>query len=549
MAELTVLTRIQQVLDARRDFLVEAGAGAGKTTALVHSLLYLLRTRRDELERAGKRIACITYTNVAKEEIRERIGDDPLVYVGTIHEFLWMAIQDHQSELLDALIAHNQTLARPQDMAEIKANLVVEYSDRRRRYADGLISHDEVLALAYTLITTRPKLVRITADRFPVIFVDEYQDTFPRTIEVLLDHFAGSGTSVCTIGLFGDSMQKIYNTGVGKVTHERLVSFTMHGNHRCAEPIVDVLNRIRPELRQVHDAGNTDGQVHLFLTRKPLGGDTDPRDVLTPVLDSYGWAPERTKYLVLTHRRIAGALGYQDLLALYTKRYATGRDDLLEGTEPYAQLLKSVEELSSAFESRNYAQLTALLDGEHLAITRHSDKVRTTRTLQGLIDVRGTGTVGDVLDYVISSRLLTPSGRVRAIERTLQATDLDERAQKDADFVNALRALPYHQVVNLTRFRDELTPFSTQHGVKGAEFENVVVIIDDQAWNQFNVDRMLSGDDHIRARETRTRNLFYVCCSRARKRLAVVFTTPLGQEAEAMARAWFGSAHVHEGMF
>ncbi|WP_405189556.1 UvrD-helicase domain-containing protein [Streptomyces anulatus] len=543
--EVEVREGIRAALDARSNFLVEAGAGAGKTTALVEALLYLLDTRRSALEQAGKQIACITYTNVAKHQIKQRIADDPLVYVGTIHEFLWSLIQDHQRELLGALIEYNQGLPRPQDMAELASGLRIQYQDRGRRFADGKISHDEVLALASALIGSHSKLARIIAHRYPVVFVDEYQDTFPATVSLLLEHIATATGPACTVGFFGDSMQKIYNTGVGALERDDLVTFTMHSNHRCAKPIVEVLNRIRPDLIQQPDMEKTAGEVRLIL-KLPGAEDEKPVQRARAVLETCGWPAKGVKYLSLTHRSIAAAHGYSNLLQLYSKRGSHGRDDLLEGTEPYAQFMKTIEELCAAYEAQEYAHLATLLGTGPLTIRKHSDKAKINDILQEITAVRATGTVGDVLDAVTRAKLIAPPGRVKSIERTIGAEGLDERAQRDADFAASLRAVNYHEVVRLTQYRNELTPFSTQHGVKGDEYENVVVMIDDSAWNQFNVDRMLTGDDHRKERAIRSRNLFYVCCSRAIRRLAVVFVTPLSPRSESVAREWFSGATVHD---
>jgi DNA helicase-2/ATP-dependent DNA helicase PcrA len=46
----------------------------------------------------------------------------------------------------------------------------------------------------------------------------------------------------CVVGLFGDSMQKIYPSGVGAVTHPKLKPITKHENYRCPPPVVEVLN-------------------------------------------------------------------------------------------------------------------------------------------------------------------------------------------------------------------------------------------------------------------------------------------------------------------
>jgi DNA helicase-2/ATP-dependent DNA helicase PcrA len=81
----------------------------------------------------------------------------------------------------------------------------------------------------------------------------------------------------------------------------------------------------------------------------------------------------------------------------------------------------------------------------------------------------------------------------------------------------------------------EESPFATHHGVKGAQFERVLVVLDDEeaSYNQYSYGKYLgytplSDTDEaniVEGKETvldRTRRLFYVCCSRAVKDLAVV---------------------------
>ena len=46
-----------------------------------------------------RKIVCITYTNIAKDEIIERTEHNELIHVGTIHDFLWECIKKFQSEL------------------------------------------------------------------------------------------------------------------------------------------------------------------------------------------------------------------------------------------------------------------------------------------------------------------------------------------------------------------------------------------------------------------------------------------------------------------
>ena len=126
------------------------------------------------------------------------------------------------------------------------------------------------------------------------------------------------------------------------------------------------------------------------------------------------------------------------------------------------------------------------------------------------------------------------------------AEALDERGLKEIEFVKKLRDIPFQEWLKFVEFRDSRTPYSTQHGVKGKEFDDVLVVIDDKAWNQYDMGRMMAGTDPNRERMQRSRNMFYVCCSRARRRLAVVFVSDLPPQALSAAHDWFGPQNVFE---
>ena len=63
--------RVDACLDEGRNFRLEAGAGAGKTYSLVEALKKLINERGRDLQWAGQKVACITYTEVAREEIAQ----------------------------------------------------------------------------------------------------------------------------------------------------------------------------------------------------------------------------------------------------------------------------------------------------------------------------------------------------------------------------------------------------------------------------------------------------------------------------------------------
>jgi DNA helicase-2/ATP-dependent DNA helicase PcrA len=89
------------------------------------------------------------------------------------------------------------------------------------------------------------------------------------------------------------------------------------------------------------------------------------------------------------------------------------------------------------------------------------------------------------------------------------------------------------------------SPFETKHGVKGAQFENVLVVIG-RGWNRYNFNEMLELaaatpiPDKRREAFERNRNLFYVACSRPKTRLALLFTQQLSTDALGTLAAWFG---------
>ena len=62
--------------------LVDSCAASGKTACLVGCLQYLLSKKEDP-----SKIVCITFTTAAAEEMRERIGNYPSLFIGTIHSY------------------------------------------------------------------------------------------------------------------------------------------------------------------------------------------------------------------------------------------------------------------------------------------------------------------------------------------------------------------------------------------------------------------------------------------------------------------------------
>lgn len=127
----------------------------------------------------------------------------------------------------------------------------------------------------------------------------------------------------------------------------------------------------------------------------------------------------------------------------------------------------------------------------------------------------------------------TSSNAVQDIET--EATGLTERHASDlamAKFFecSARELLPYQRYVS------EGSPYATQHGVKGAQFDRVVVVMDEEEsdYRTYNYERIFAGaearaSDRAQAQEgdentwSRTLRLLYVCCTRAKRGLVLTF--------------------------
>lgn len=91
MLDINQLPNISELPNNETNFRVFAGPGAGKTTWLIKHLEKVLK----ESKRLNKtrKIACITYTNVATEEILDRLDCDKSRFdISTIHSFLYRNI-------------------------------------------------------------------------------------------------------------------------------------------------------------------------------------------------------------------------------------------------------------------------------------------------------------------------------------------------------------------------------------------------------------------------------------------------------------------------
>jgi DNA helicase-2/ATP-dependent DNA helicase PcrA len=565
-ASIKALNRVYSCLDAGKSFRLEAGAGAGKTYSLIKALKYLIEKKGTALLRNRQQVACITYTNVATDEINSRTDRHPAIHCSTIHAFCWSLIKSFQPFLRLQIPNLANWPDRLKEVGDIRTRSI-EYELGYPKIDEHTVwlHHNDVLTLTVHLLG-QAKFRELFVSRYPILFIDEYQDTDQSIAEALKIHFIASDKGPL-IGFFGDHWQKIYANGCGSIDDAKLEVIGKEANFRSVPAIVECLNRIRPELPQHVKDPTAKGTVTVFHTNDWSGQrrttqpwtDDLPSDVAHAhleaakrILAAEGWnfSPEKSKILMLTHNVLAAEQGYSNLAKVFShsESFIKKEDDHI------AFLVDVIEPVCIAYSKKQYGEMFASVERRTPTIHTHADKIAWTKDMDGLLALRQTATIGAVLDYLKrTQRPMLPDAVERKENKFAELekkSPLTLEEQPLFDRLRALRVVSYQELIALARFINDQTPFSTKHGVKGAEFENVLVVFG-RGWNLYNFNQFLEWlgtPSKIPAdkKDTfeRNRNLFYVACSRPKIRLAALFTQKLSTGALATLAEVFGKGSL-----
>ena len=262
-----------QIIDTLQkgyNFRVEAGAGSGKTYSLNKVIEWIQVNKWKQYRKKNQHVVCITYTNAAVDVISGRLANDSFIIPSTIHSFAWNAIKQYQSTLIK-FISEDETFRSTE--GDFFAIRKVEYTLGHRYNENGImyLYHDDVIRL-FAALLDNAKFRRVFSDKYPLILIDEYQDSLKPIIDRFLEYFI-SLNSGPQFGFFGDSWQTIYqsNKACGLIQHENIVEIKKGANFRSAPKIVDLLNFIRPELPQRSAIDNFAGEVTVITCDDYIG--------------------------------------------------------------------------------------------------------------------------------------------------------------------------------------------------------------------------------------------------------------------------------------
>lgn len=573
---------IDSCINQERCFHLIAGAGSGKTASLVRTLEVIRDQRGALLRRNGQKIVCLTFTKRAVEVIRKRLHWDELFVVSTLHSFLWGEIgrfsRDIQKALYDAVlpmhIAHarkdddgkatKKAIAAREKAAKLELQREALLNIDKFRYADGAYSnysegelgHDDVVAVAASLIQSHEILRRLIGQKYPYIFVDEAQDTQQEIVFALNSICAEPGLPI--VGYFGDPMQQIYDKRAGAFEGPTSsVLIHKEENFRCSTEVIDLLNAFRDDLLQfaAGDNKNVKGSVKILcinaedpeLPRNRYSPDQINRalGLLDIAISRWEWEslPE-VKHLYLVRQMIARRLKFLSLHDLFDSIYASqkAKEDFEVGEhfliKPFVSCLYPLVKAYRAKDARR--QIDVLR--QH-APAFHPEGINAKRSLAEMMRMASecttrlnqlwrSGSAGDVLRYAVSSGLVRNSERLERHLSRETRKEVFEESQHGADrqdwLVDEYFEIKLDELENYCRFLEENTVYSTQHGVKGEEYGKVLVVFDDigSAWTQYNFSGLLTPRTHGKEPTERqlrlSKNLAYVCFSRALVDLRIV---------------------------
>lgn len=643
--ETNSLELCKDCINSHKSFVLQGGAGSGKTESLKELLLYIKESQ------PKARVVCITHTNAAVEEIVSRVGDT--YYISTIHSFLYGLIGNYKKNIKSVIselffvpsmiradqtadisdveynktehekykkvydkyanklfsickencekvtgkrdydknpIVYNQLLnEKIEALNNIIAGIIdekdyssISYNETKfDNFGDLSYGHDGLLTIFHLLFKKYPTLGKIISDKYDYIFIDEYQDS---RAEILNDILQLSSMYNLTIGLFGDSMQSIYDDGIGSIDTcteaETLEVIPKSDNYRCSYEVINLINPLRLDsitqdvaFKKLKSGSyETEGDRHGIVkvlysvveSRPTARSAPEEKERFQAVIDYLITEAQKIvnnpKVLILTNKAIAEKNNFKQLYKVFDDRYV----DVSDRIENYLRSIQAldVSDLCRLYLKENYNELIELVRKGGYIIHNISDKKRLHDIMKSMIDCSNFS-IQEIIEVAISHKL---------IKRTETYSNISAR---NADFINHLESdklyqefkilylggfntysrikdknivsseeefdyyesqwkrerfilelfssnLKFSEVLNYSKYLDEETDYITMHRTKGTSINSVVVVMEEYFWNQYDFSLLYRSDEQKTEKRINSQKLIYVACSRAKNNLVCV---------------------------
>jgi len=594
-------------IGSEKSFITFAGAGSGKTYSLKLALDHLKNLYSGDFVRQGKKIAVVTFTNNAADEIKDRIEKNSIFAVSTIHSFCWSAIIGFNDDIRKwylenipsdlANVQDEERRGRAGKASDARKRTIIRLTEKMEWLAEprsfiydpsgvnssqNALSHADVLKIFSSFLTTKPMMAEVIVNNFPFIFIDESQDANKDVVSAFFELKDAKSDKV-VIGLFGDTMQRIFGGGepeLGKTKPNGWTTFDKKMNHRSARRIVGLGNQIRNEddkRKQYARVGAAEGYVRYFLLSHGVSDKDDVeakiRATMAEVTGDAGWTDTQSKetaILLLEHKMAGRRLGFYNL---WDKLSVSNKiKELISkgGNSELNFFSDIVFPMAEASRKESRAELMSilrewkspLLEASVLEADKDDPLALARAAEHAFRDVVSNEKVSfrEVLEVLAEYRLLRIPVKlqsfVAASEKSKAESEPDQSGaileveaepeeRDDSEIAAWAEALEtdFFQIRNYKDYIDGNSIFRTHQGVKGNEFERVMVVMDDDEAGGF----LFSYEQYFGAKEPssasqkkrdegeetgldRTRRLFYVTSTRAKNSLAhVIYTSDVNK--------------------
>lgn len=602
-----------------KSFFLFAGAGSGKTRSLVNVLSKFKEEFGSLYKLQNQKIAIITYTNAAADEIRHRLEFDSIFFVNTIHSFAWELIKHLTTdikkwlelELKKSIAELEEGQSKSKDLNNKtsidRARKIESKQSRLKNIANiakflynpigdnitnDSLNHTEVISITADFIQTKTLMQSIIVSKFPIILIDESQDTKKELVDALFA-LQQKNKMNFSLGLFGDTMQRIYSDGkenLGNNLPSDWIRPAKQINHRSNKRIIKLINEIRKDVdgqEQIPRMDKSEGFVRLFIVKRTsnkINIEATIADKMLAVTNDSKWGSrnEEVMTLILEHHMAASRMNFLELFQpLYSvEKYKTG---LLDGSLSILTVFtKIVLPLVEAYRkndmfsiARIVKQHSNLLDKKFLE--NESNQLYNVKLVNEIVNNflslwnnNKDPKLIEILEIIKANSLfplhnilniITSRTQEEKANFELQANGEGEEKESD-DSIDALDIAlqtTFSQIENYSLYLSDKSAYATHQGVKGLEYPRVMVIIDDIEARgfMFSYDKLF-GSKELTAgdkknidegKETgidRTKRLFYVACSRAKESLAIVAYTdkPALVKENVEKYGWFHESEI-----
>jgi ATP-dependent DNA helicase UvrD/PcrA len=602
-----------------KSFFLFAGAGSGKTRSLVNVLSIFKKEFGKEYKLYNQKIAIITYTNAAANEIKHRLEYDSIFYVSTIHSFAWELINSLTKDIKDWLrIDLNNSIAELKEAQSKSRDLnnktsidrarKIESKEKRLKYLDQItrfiynpngdniskdsLNHTEVISITANFIQTKNLMQDIIVSKFPIILVDESQDTKKELIEALFN-LQENKKSKFSLGLFGDTMQRIYADGKEDLDINLPKDWLQPSkqiNHRSNKRIINLINDIRKDVdeqKQIPRTEKEEGIVRLFICNRGSSKSEIEKTAAIKMFEftkdiKWNYPNSDIMTLILEHHMAAKRMNFLGIFEPLYKvdKLKTGLlDGTLSGLNLFTKIILPLVDAKRKNDNFSIArivkQYSSLLDKKTIEESKNqiesiANVNVSVNNLLALWDKKNDPKLIEILE-ILKKSLLFPIPNLldiiisrtkeekKKIEITTKSNDENEGSDEIINAWDIALQTTFSQIENYNIYLSENSAFTTHQGVKGLEYPRVMVIIDDDEARgfMFSYDKLFgskeltTGDKKNieEGKETgidRTRRLFYVACSRAKESLAIIAYTD-NQKAvmeNAMKYGWFNETEI-----